>query len=157
MKRLLLLAVFLLPMLVLAASAVSIIYQQSSGIPLTANAPGSRAGHPLSAALAIDAGLDLASSYRPTSVWCEVESNGIITGGKLRWWRRSNQTDGGWGQAPGFDETIGPINASRFVSMALELAGYEGGIYCQPTGITETGGDGGLTVVYGFRMERETP
>lgn len=157
MKRFLLLAIFLLPMLALAAGAVTIVYQQSSGIPLDAPKPTANSGHPLSAAIAIDAGLELGSSYRPTAVWCEFESNGsVITGGKLKWWRQSNQRDGGWGQAPGFDENIGAIGHNRFVSMALELAGLEGKIFCQPSGVTESAnGDGGLTVIYGFRMERE--
>jgi hypothetical protein len=104
--------------------------------------------------VAADAGVRFASQYIPTHVWCELESGGTITGGTLRWWKQSEQSDGGWGLASGLDQAIGNIATARFVSNAVEVAGASGRIYCQPSAVTESGGDGGLTVVYGFRLER---
>ena len=135
--------------------SIVVLHFTSSGVALTAAAPTASSGHPLSGALAADAGYPLFDSYVPRAVWCELESNGTTTGGTLKWWKQSEQVDGGWGYAPGLDETIPNIATGRFVSVPVDISGSTGKVYCQPSAVTESGGDGGLKVVYGFRLERE--
>lgn len=86
------------------------------------------------------------------AVWCELATEGsAITGGTLKWWK---YTGTAWGYAPALDEVIPNTGEARFVSKPVRVLAPEGRVYCQTASVTETGGDGGLTRVYGFRVER---
>ena len=88
-----------------------------------------------------------------TAVWCELATTGsAITGGTVRWWKQTNSS---WGLVPSLDETIPNTGEARVVSAPLRVLGPEGRVYCETSSVTETGGDGGLTRVYGFRVERK--
>lgn len=93
--------------------------------------------------------------YSVTKAWCELKSNSTITGGSLKWWKGTALSDGtiDWGRVSGADETVPNIGKARWVSAPVTVAGVNGRIYCQPSAVTESGADGGLSLTYGFRLE----
>lgn len=154
MRKLLLLGVALAAATAGAAKVVRIVILSSSTpSALTAADPTASEGYSL---LASDLGANL-SSFSVTGVWCELQSNSTITGGTLRWWKKTTLPDAGtaWGIVPGLDQSIGAIAKGRFVSNAVSVMGAEGRVYCQPSAVTESGADGGLNVTYGFRLESQ--
>lgn len=135
----------------LATNVVQVFLKTDSGVALSAADPTGTSNGAGGYSLA---GNDHLANSTVTAVWCELETQGTsVTGGTVKWWKYSGSS---WGYSPGLDESIPNTGEKRFVSQAIKVLGPEGRVYCQPTSVTESGAglDGGLTRVYGVRVEK---